>query len=123
MGIVSVFHKVFVICNPKNQFDTSNGLGNAVIHNDDKPRFLSCVANWVGTWSTSPVFTLTEQTSHAVITLRATSYLLNHLLNEDLYSKSRLQSDHIERNFSKYRQTSGGGFLVSLIEVNSSEKN
>ena len=30
---LSVFHKIFVICNSNTQFNTSNGLGNAVIPN------------------------------------------------------------------------------------------
>lgn len=57
-------------------------------------------------------------------TLRATAGLLEDLLNED-YSfvlTARFQSDPIERHFSKYRQMSGGRFLVALREVQSSEK-
>ena len=34
----------------------------------------------------------------------------------------RLQSDHIERRFSQYRQMGGGRFLVSLREVLNSER-
>ena len=60
VGILSLFCKIFVICNSKNQFTTSNGLDNAVIPNDNKPEFLSCVANCVETWSTSPAFTFTK---------------------------------------------------------------
>ena len=66
----------------------------------------------------------TKQTSHALmITLRATSYLLKDLLNEDhsYILTYRLPSDPIERHFSKYKQVTGGEFLVSLREVNNSE--
>ena len=45
--------------------------------------------------------------------------MTNELLNEgyDYVLTSRCQSDPIERHFSKYRQMSGGRFLVSLREV------
>ena len=49
-----------------------------------------------------------------------TDDLLNK--NHDYILTSRFQSDPIERHFSKYRQMSGGPFLVSLREVNNSEK-
>ena len=35
---------------------------------------------------------------------------------------SRFQTDPLEKHFSKYRQMSGGRFLVSSREVQSSEK-
>ena len=35
---------------------------------------------------------------------------------------ARLLSDTLERHFSKYRQMSGGRFLVSLLEVSNSER-
>lgn len=35
---------------------------------------------------------------------------------------ARLQSDPVERRFSQYRSMSGGRFLVSLREVNNSER-
>ena len=40
----------------------------------------------------------------------------------DYILTSRFQGDPVERHFSKYRQMSGGRFLVSLREVNNSEK-
>lgn len=124
-NFLSLFYEIFVMSNSKNQFNTSNGLGNSVIPNDSKTEFLSCAAYCVETWSISPVFTLTKETSHAVITpLGATSYLLKDLPNENYnyIVLSRLQSDLIERHFRKYRQMSGGIFLVCLREVNNSEK-
>ena len=69
-------------------------------------------------------FTLTKQTSNAlVITLRSTASLLEDLLNEGYkyVLTSRLQSDPLERHFSKYCQMSGGRFLVALLEVQSAE--
>ena len=35
---------------------------------------------------------------------------------------ARFQSDPLERRFSKYRQMSGGRFLVALREVKTSDK-
>ena len=124
-NFLSCFHSLFVICNPKQRFNSSNHLGHAVVSGDDKTTFLSNLADWVESWSTCAPFTLTSQTSHALITtLRGTSQLNNELLNEgyDYVLTSRFQSDPIERHFSKYRQMSGGRFLVSLREVNTSEK-
>ena len=50
--------------------------------------------------------------------------LMRELLNERYrYVMSRrLQSDPIEKRFSQYRRMSGGGFLVSLREVLTSER-
>ena len=57
-------------------------------------------------------------------TLRCIGNLIDDLLNENYYYMltPRFQSDRIERHFSKYTQMGGGCFLVSLIEVKSSEK-
>ena len=57
-------------------------------------------------------------------TLRRIANLTGDLLNEnyDYILKSRFQNDPIERYFSKYRQMSGRRFLVSLRDVNISEK-
>ena len=120
-NFLTLFNKVFIICNSKQSFNTSNQLGNAAIQGDHKPEFLLLVADWVETWSKCPSFTLTKQTSHALVTtLRCIANLIDDLLNEnyDYILTSRFQSDPIERHFSKYRQMSGGRFLVSLREVN-----
>ena len=49
--------------------------------------------------------------------------LIQDLLGEgyDLVLTSRFQSDPLERWFGKYRQISGGRFLVGLQDINSSE--
>ena len=69
---------------------------------------------------------LSKQTCSALVkTLRAQAALIDELLNEDGYifvMTGRLQSDPLERRFSQYRQMSGGRFLVSLCEVEHSEK-
>ena len=112
-NILSCFHKLFVICNSKQRFNTANQLGNAAVSGGNKPDFLLSFADWVETWSACPAFTLTSQTSHALITtLRCTAYLITDLLNEDYeyVLTARFQSDPIERHFSKYRQMSGGSF-------------
>ena len=108
-------------CNSKQQFNTSSRLGHAAVVGDNKPQFLLALADWVETWSTCSSFTFTSQTLHTLVTtLKGTSHLITDLLNEgyDYVLTSRFQSDPIKRHFSKYRQMSGGRFLVSLREVN-----
>ena len=83
------------------------------------------LAFWIQEWSASPYFTLTPQTSSALInTLRSQAMLIDELLNDgyDYILTARLQSDPIERRFSQYRQMSGGRFLVSLREVRNTER-
>ena len=50
--------------------------------------------------------------------------LIEDLLQEgyDYVLLARLLTDALERHFSKYRQMSGGRFLVSLLEVSNSER-
>ena len=57
-------------------------------------------------------------------TLRSQTMLIDELLNDgyDYILTARLQSDPIGRRFSKYRQISGGRFLVSLREVRNTER-
>ena len=59
-----------------------------------------------------------------VTTLRAQAALICDLLNENYcyVIPARFQSDPIEKRFSQYRQMSGGNFLVSLKEVQDTEK-
>ena len=45
-NFLSLFHKLFV-CNSKNQFNSSDWLGNAAVLDDSKPEFLSHFADWV----------------------------------------------------------------------------
>ena len=83
------------------------------------------MAEWLETGSKCPSFTLTKQTSHTLVTtLRFIYNLVDDLLieNYDYILMSRFQSNPIKRNFSKYRQMSGGRFLVSLREVRKPEK-
>ena len=125
-NFLNLFYKLFLVCNSKQQFNRSNKVGNAIVSGDNKCEFLDSVADWIEEWSKSPTMKLTKQTSHALVTtLRGISNLTKELLssgNYDYVLTSRLQSDPIERRFSKYRQMSGGRFLVGLREVNSSEK-
>ena len=93
--------------------------------NDNKTNFFRLLAFWVQEWSNSRYFTLTPQTSSALInTLRLQAMLIDELLNDgyDYILTARLQSDPIERRFSQYRQMSGGRFLVSLREVRNTER-
>ena len=118
------FQKWWTIANSKQRF-SPNPLGNAAVAGDGKTHFFMALANWVEEWQTSPAFTLTSNTSSALIlTLRAQTMLIEELL-QDGYSYvllGRFQSDPLERRFSQYRQMSGGRFLVSLREVLNSER-
>ena len=70
----SLFHKLFEICNSKTQFSSSNQLGNAVVLRANKANFLSQFVDWVKTWSTCLYFTLTKQTSYALIIILKTTF-------------------------------------------------
>ena len=121
---LEIFQKWWTIANSKQRF-SPNPLGNAAVAGDGKTDFFRALANWVEEWQTSPAFTLTPNTSSALIlTLRAQTMLIDELL-QDGYSYvllGRFQSDPLERRFSQYRQMSGGRFLVSLREVLNSER-
>ena len=117
---LSLFHKLFIIFNSKQQFNYSNKLGNAAVEAGNKPTFLREVAKWIEIWSTSPSFTVSKQTTHALITtLRANAMLVEDLLSDGIkyVLTVRVQSDYLELHFCKYRQMSGGRFLISLLEV------
>ena len=95
-NFLTLFYKVFIICNSKQRFSTSNQLGNATIQGDHKQEFLHLVADWVETWSKFPSFT--KQTSHVLVaTLRCIANLTDDLLNENYnyILTSRLHSDPI----------------------------
>ena len=126
---MQLFQAWWTILNSNLKY-SNNPLGNAAVIDDDKPQFLRLFANWVESWESTQLlasdrFTLTKQTSNAlVITLRNTASLLEDLLSEGYkyVLTSRLQSDPLERHFSKYRQMRGGRFLVALREVQAGEK-
>ena len=114
----------WMISNTNNKFD-ANPLGNAVKPGDGKVEFLEKFVDFIYEWRESPNFCLTKQTSHALeTTLRSHAMLMRELFNDgyQYIMTRRLQSDPIENRFSKYRQMSGGRFLVGLREVNNSER-
>ena len=124
-----LINKWWVMSNSKNRW-SSNPLGNAAVKGDNKPKFLRALADWVQTWTNQKIrnaqnFTLTAQTSTALVrTLRGHAQLIEDLLDDgfDWVLTARFQSDPLERRFSQYRQMSGGRFLVSLKDVQISEK-
>ena len=68
---------------------------------------------------------MSKQTCDAlVVTLRCTAFLIENLLSEgyNYILTARFQIDPLELRFSKYRQMSGGRFLLSLREVETSER-
>ena len=100
-------------------------MGNGITQSDGKVNFLLKLADWIAEWSKSPLFTFTAQTANALITtLRATAALTNDLLREgyQYVLTYKFQSDPLERRYGNLRSMSGGRFLVSLTEVNNSQK-
>ena len=123
-GFLSLINTWWLVVNSKQQFHV-NSIGNAIIAGDGKVKFLREFADWLEKWNASPNFTLTPHTFAALVTtLRAQALLVEELLEEDFeyVMMGRFQSDPLERRFSQYRQMSGGRFLVSLREVNNSER-
>ena len=123
-SFLSIINTWWLIANSKEQFNP-NPIGNAVVDGDGKIQFFRELADWIEMWQKSPNFTLTAQTSGALITtLRAQAALIEDLLAEgyDYVLVARFQSDPLERRFSQYRQMSGGRFLVGLREVSCSER-
>ena len=124
-SFLNLFHKVFVILNAKQEYNTNNRLGHAAVYWDNKPKFLREVADWVEQSSECAYFTFTQQTTKALTTtLRASASLIDDLLGEgyDYVLTARFQTDPLELRYSKYRQMSGGRFLVCLSEVTHSER-
>ena len=123
-GFLSLIQTWWTITNSKQRY-SPNKLGNAVVDGDGKTDFLRNFADWIEVWQQCPNFTLSAQTSSALVrTLRCQAMLVDELLEENyiFVLMGRLQSDPIERRFSQYRQTSGGRFLVSLRDVYNSER-
>ena len=123
-SFLSIFQKWWTIVNAKQRF-SPNSLRNATVAGDFKMDYFRSLANWTEEWKKSPAFTLTAQTSSAlIVTLRAQAMSIDELLGEDyIYVLTgRRQTDPLERRFSQHRQMSGGRFLVSLREVLHSER-
>ena len=121
----------WTISNSKQKENHSFRLGNAAVSGDHKPTFLRKFADWIEEWQSresskhTPPLTLTPQTSQALITtLRCTASLIEDLLGEGYFFvfTARFQTDPLERRYSRYRQMSGGRFLIGLRELESSER-
>ena len=127
---LKLFNLWFTMSNSKQRFNSHNRMGNAAVANDGKPEFLRAFADWLDQWDEMKLpncesFTLTAQTSSALKrTLRCHASLIEDLLSEgyDFVLTARFQSDPLERRYGQYRQMSGGRFLVSLKDVEYSEK-
>ena len=114
----SAYQKLFVICNAKTQYSTSNMFGNAVVCNNNKPESFLFFGTWTEQWSTCRNFSLTKQTLDALITTpKALSCLLSELLNDGhkYVHTTPFQKDPFERHIG------GGRFLVKLRKVKNSE--
>ena len=116
----------WTIINARTQY-SNNVLANAIVLEDGKADYLHSFASWLEKWSLTSrnIFSLSKQTFDALIrTLKAQSNLIKDLHSEGFkfVIPRRFQSDPLEKRFAQYRQMSGGRFLVSLREVQSSEK-
>ena len=126
---LNLFNTWWLVSNSKSQFSNIR-IGDAAKNGDGKVNFLRSLALWIKAWQEMKItncqkLCLTEQTSRGlIVTLNSTASLIEDLLSEGykFVLTSRFQSDPIERRFSRYRQMSGGRFLVGLREVQSSEK-
>ena len=67
-GFLNVIHAWWTISNSKQRC-SANPLGNAIVLNDNKTNFFHLLAFWIQEWSISHYFTLTPQTSSALIRL------------------------------------------------------
>ena len=126
-NFLELFSVWWILVNSKHRYNSSNKLGNACVLGDGKTEFFRELADYLDMWGKGASnLCLSKQTCSALVkTLRAQAALIDELLNEDGYifvMTGRLQSDPLERRFSQYRQMSGGRFLVSLCEVEHSEK-
>ena len=121
---LTLIHTLWTVVNAKERF-ALNPLGNALVKNDEKLGFVLTFANWLSLWcELRSTICLSKQTFDGMIkTLRAQAHLASDILDEgyqyDLPAK--FQSDPVVKWFSRYRQMSGGNFLVSLREVINSE--
>ena len=88
------------------------------------------MADWFFEWKTlQPAYTekfiLSKQTTSALVTtLRCTATLIEDLLEEGYayVLTARFHTDPLEWQFSKYRQMSGGRFLVGLRGATNNEQ-
>ena len=88
--------------------------------------FFTFLADWIENWCLNGNLTLTKQTANSfVTTLGSQAMLVTELLVKDGYQfimTARMQSDPVERLFSRYGQISGENFLVSLRVLLNSER-
>ena len=79
---LNIFHTWWAISNSKQRY-SSTPLGNAIVLNDNKTNFFRLLAFWIQEWSISPYFTLTPQTSSALInTFPSQAVFIDELLND-----------------------------------------
>ena len=106
----------------KQRYNTNFRIGDAAVEGDNETLFLRAFADWLERWKALQgqnlqKLTLTKQTCSALVTtLRCIACLIEDLLsrNYEFVLTSRLQIDPLELRFSKYRQMSGGRFLIGL---------
>ena len=114
------------ISNSKHEHNPSWRLADAAKANDMKPSFLRKMADYIEEWEmlsetvqswvgSDRKLGLTANTANALkVTLCCTANLIEELLAEgyQYVLTARFQTDPLERRFSRYRQMSGGAFLL-----------
>ena len=128
---LTLIYTWWTISNSKQRHIHGRRIMNTVVPDDQNPQFLCPFACWIEEWNLMKIknakkFTLPAQTSFALRrTLRCHDALIEDLLVKgfDFVLTVRFQSNSLERRYGQSRQLSGGRFLVSLKDVNCSEKN
>ena len=106
-------------------FSHPNRMGQPIKEGDKKIEFLNAMADWLEEWSSCSHFIFTPQTLDAlIVTMRATAMLTQDLLREGytFVRTQRFQTDPLERYYGRCRMMSGGRFLISLMEMNNSQR-
>ena len=119
-----------VSSNSIGRFNKRRKFGNAAVRGDGEFNFLRNFVSWPNNWrnkyiSIAQIFTLTAQTSAAVICiLRCHVALVEDFLSygQEFVLTARLQTDPIERCFGRHHQIGGGRLLIEEKNINIFEK-
>ena len=96
--------------------------------NNQRFNFLLKFVSWVECWQSLPgkIGKLTDETSHALIfSCQSLISLIKYMISElnfQFVLTYKFQTDYLECQFSKYRQSNGGSYNITLSQVYSAEK-
>ena len=126
-GFLEIIWKWWSIMNVKNRYmhilkrnDMQKPFKSV---SDDRIKFLERFVDWLNVWKPVPknVGFLTEETFSAIhrqttVMIRFIKYALTEL-NVPYVLPGKLQTDLLEKRFSKYRSLSGNNYNISVIQV------